>query len=359
MNKTCTLILLLFTTILSVHAQAPCSDGLKANAGPSVFYCSGGSAVLGYVPAATGGHPPYRYTWSPAGAINSPYVSNPVTKTQTNTQYTLVVLDSTNCSASSTTTVTVNPLPVATVTANGPLTFCKGGTVKLTAAAASAYKWNSGQTTRSITVKASGDFIVTVTSDSGCTAASTAEIVSVNPLPEASIKADSIVICTGDSAKLTANSGTGYKYLWTTGQTARIIYVKTAGACDVQVTNTEGCSKVSAAIDIGTVNCKEGDIVIADKTNGDLSTAQGAGTGLQTAVYPNPFNGAFHIKVQSDVTDNISIRVYDVSGTLVEEKLNISFAPEITLGNTYANGVYVVQVQQNETSRQMRVVKTE
>ena len=67
--------------------------------------------------------------------------------------------------------VTVNPLPVVSITPSGPTTFCSGNSVVLDAGAGFAsYSWNTTpvQTTRTITVTASGNYVVTVTDGNGC-----------------------------------------------------------------------------------------------------------------------------------------------------------------------------------------------
>jgi hypothetical protein len=81
--------------------------------------------------------------------------------------------------------VTVNPLPATpTITANGPTTFCSGGSVILTSSAGTSYLWSTGATTQSITVNSSGNYTVRVTNASGCqSAASAATTVTVNALP--------------------------------------------------------------------------------------------------------------------------------------------------------------------------------
>lgn len=51
------------------------------------------------------------------------------------------------------------------------------------------------------------------------------------------------VICSGDSARLTAQTGTAY--VWSTGALTQSIYVSAAGSYSVTVTNSNGCKGVS------------------------------------------------------------------------------------------------------------------
>ncbi|WP_167369513.1 Ig-like domain-containing protein [Flavobacterium defluvii] len=81
--------------------------------------------------------------------------------------------------------VTVNPTPSApTITADGPTTFCSGGSVVLTSSGGNSYLWSTGATTQSITVSASGNYSVRIGNASGCqSAASATTSVTVNPIP--------------------------------------------------------------------------------------------------------------------------------------------------------------------------------
>ena len=140
----------------------------------------------------------------------------------------------------------------ATITPSGPTTFCQGDSVILTANAGSSYLWSTGATKRSITVKNTGSFTVTVTFANGSSATSSATTVTVNTLPAATVTANgTTTFCQGDSVILTSSAGTSY--LWNNGATTRSITVKTAGSYSVKVTNANNCSATSAATAV-TVN---------------------------------------------------------------------------------------------------------
>ena len=108
-------------------------------------------------------------TWSPA-------LNNTATTTYTFTP------SAGQCASTTTMTITVNPLPVATITAGGPTTFCPGGSVILTASAGTSYLWSNGETTQSITVNSSGSYTVIVTNASNCSATSAVTVVTVQDI---------------------------------------------------------------------------------------------------------------------------------------------------------------------------------
>ena len=155
--------------------------------------------------------------------------------------------------------VTVNANPTATISADGPIEFCDGGSVTLTASAATSYLWSDGSTGASVLVDGSGDYSVTVTDANGCTDMSETTSVIENANPVAGISADGpTTFCTGGSVNLTATGGTSY--LWNTGETSATINVTTSGIYSATVYNAEGCSDVTDAISVSADPC--GDVTI-------------------------------------------------------------------------------------------------
>ena len=74
--------------------------------------------------------------------------------------------------------------------------------------------------------------------------------------------------------------------------------------------------------------------------------------------YPNPFAENFKLAVKTNSEANIQIRVYDMIGKLLEDKMiNVSDIQNFELGNQYPSGVYNVIVTQELNSKTIRVVK--
>jgi hypothetical protein len=232
-------------------------------AGGSLTICpAGGSVVLN-----GNAGPGYTYQWMMNSANIAGATSQSYTATAAGT-YNMVVTNATGCATTSANVVvTTYAAPTATITAGGPITFCQGGNVTLTANNASAYSWSNGSTTPSITANTSGSYLVTITDLNGCTATSASTVVTVNPLPTATITASgSTTFCTGDSVILTAN--TSSSYLWSTSQTTQSITVYNSGNYTVQVTNANGCqSAVSSPITVSASSSPAPTVTIAGNTS--------------------------------------------------------------------------------------------
>jgi Secretion system C-terminal sorting domain len=201
----------------------------------------------------------------------------------------------------------VNALPSATITAGGPLSFCQGGNVVLTASAGSSWLWSNGATTQSITVSNSGNFTVTVTAASGCSATSAGTAVAVSPNPVVTLTAAPYTsLFPGLITNLTANvtpAGT-YNYAWYKDNvivpgvnTATLTGVDAyeLGSYTVTVTNTTGlpCSNTSAAL------------VIRDSATTKLF------------ILPNPNKGKFDVLYHSRNAVAYSMVIYDSKGSQV------------------------------------------
>ncbi|GAA3968694.1 T9SS type A sorting domain-containing protein [Hymenobacter antarcticus] len=157
--------------------------------------------------------------------------SQPGTYTVTNT-----VAATGGCpSAAATTQVSISTVPVASLAASGPTTFCQGGSVTLTAnggGAGSTYQFlNNGQpisgaTSATFVASASGSYSVVITNAGVCSATSAATSVTVNPIATPTLSYAAASFCQGaGTASPTVSisggsfsaSGTGLSISPTTG----------------------------------------------------------------------------------------------------------------------------------------------
>jgi len=188
--------------IVTVHAL-PSTPIISA--GGSTTFCAGGSVTL----TSSAGT---SYLWSTGANTKNINITS-------SGSYTIKVRNLNGCESdvSVPTLVTVNALPVPTITANGPKTFCIGGNVILTSSNATSYLWSNAATTAAINVTTSGGYTVQVTDVNGCQSNPTvATIISVNALPVVNAGTD-VTIPNGSSTTLNASvTGTGpFTYSWT------------------------------------------------------------------------------------------------------------------------------------------------
>lgn len=145
----------------------------------------------------------------------------------------------------------------ASIVANGPLNFCSGQNVILSANAGVSYKWFKGTaqvgSASTLTVTTSGSYKVEVTQANGCKSTSVDKVITVHAAPAAIISASgSLSFCQGGSVKLNATDGTSYKWFNGTTQvgTAQSYTATTSGLYKVEVANAFGCKTLSSGTQV-------------------------------------------------------------------------------------------------------------
>jgi hypothetical protein len=304
------------------------NPGAVANAGPAASFCAGGSAQLGVAPLAG-----TTYSWSPTAGLTSATAANPTvtlpnsTGTPITQTYTLTATTASGCTATSTVSVTVNPAPSASVAASGPISFCQGGSVTLTATApaGSTYLWSNGATTPAITVGTAGNYSVTVNNGSGCSATSATTTVNVNAVPAQPAIS---LAASGGSVVLTSSTASGNQWYLggmpipgATGATYTVSSSAMNGTYTVVTTSASGCASPASA-----------PVLV-------LGTAAPA-LAAQVQLYPNPTRGRFTVRAPGPAR----VRVLNALGQEVTHQS--AAATTMTLDLTgLATGVYAVQVQ--------------
>lgn len=176
--------------------------------------------------------------------------------------YTLLTIDSNNCRQSFG-PFNIQPFTPANtqITASGPLQFCLGDSVTLSALDTPTYRYQwfrdglplANDTLSQIQTPLPGQYQVQITTSDNCSSTSTSLLVQVNPLPTVSLVPNGALnLCTGDSLLLQGNS-TATSFSWLldgatipAANTAQFI-ASTAGIYQVVVTNANGCSDTSEA----------------------------------------------------------------------------------------------------------------
>ena len=152
--------------------------------------------------------------------------------------YSVVVMNSYNCTGADTVVVAINPLPVINLGAD--INTCVGTTVDLDAQNAGAsYTWNTLEITQTIVAATSGIYSVTVTDANACVNADTIDVV-INPVPVVNLGSD-VTVCEGTTVTLDAGN-VGASFLWNTTGTTQTIDPIASGTYSVVVTDANNCT---------------------------------------------------------------------------------------------------------------------
>ncbi|MES2388726.1 MAG: hypothetical protein V4543_12060, partial [Bacteroidota bacterium] len=130
--------------------------------------------------------------------------------------------------------------PIPTITAGGATSFCFGKTVVLSSSAQAGNYWSNGDTTASISVRASGTYSVKTISNECTSDASNAVTVNVTQTAGPTISAAGPVnVCAGGTVTLRSSVTAGN--LWSNGATSQSITVNASGKYYV-ATVSGGCT---------------------------------------------------------------------------------------------------------------------
>ena len=76
------------------------------------------------------------------------------------------------------------------------------------------------------------------------------------------------------------------------------------------------------------------------------------------SVYPNPSVGYFNIEIETgNFKDKISVRIFDVSGRVLEVKNELSGNQTIRMGDNLKAGFYIAEIRQGNQTKQVKLVK--
>ncbi len=157
-----------------------------------------------------------------------------------------------SCVGSSKMLVHIVAQPTITISASAT-TICSGDTVVLDAGKYSRYEWSSGASSRTIKVTTDGIYSVRVWNEAGCESSSATSTIKVlqTPNPVITVQGKNNP-CSGDRVVLDA--GEWSSYLWSNGETTRLIVPSTSGKYSVRVSNAAGCQASSAAVNVAVGN---------------------------------------------------------------------------------------------------------
>lgn len=235
-------------------------------------------------------------------------------------------------------------VPTAAIVALGDTSFCAGGSVVLEATVVdplATYAWSldgnaiAGANSATLTADSTGLYAVVVTSGEGCSSDPSAAVeVTENPAPPQP------VITQGADTLYASGSGS---FAWSLfgnpipGAADPFIETATSGDYTVTLTDANGCTSTSNPY-----------TYIATGLTPVVSGAP--------AVFPNPSEGLFTIRLPQGLSAGDQYRVLDVTGKRVlQGRLS---GPESTIDlGAQDTGVYFLQLLSNGTTHTVRLVK--
>jgi hypothetical protein len=278
------------------------------------------------------------FTLTPSGALTYVYSSgSPVVTPASTTAYSVVGMDANGC-MSADAVATVSVVNALTISVSGNTTICNGQTASLTASGAITYSWSTNASGSIIAVSPSGLTSYTVTGTNSNCSNSTIVSVSVNALPSVSASSSSTLICSGETATLTAQGASSYMWIGGSSPTNSLAVNPTTNTT-YTVTGTDANSCSSSAVVTQSVS----DCVGLNKITNN---------GINASVYPNPNNGDFTITISNET----SVKILNGIGQVV-------FSANLTQGdnsislNNQPKGIYFVQLKQGQEIKILKVVK--
>jgi gliding motility-associated-like protein len=221
---------------------------------PSPYYsltstnltCNGVNNGSAMVVPTYGGN--YTYLWNTAPAQTTQTAVNLAPGT-----YSVIVTDASTCSATQSVTITQPTAINSTVTQTN--LSCAGictGAINLSTSGGTGsynYNWSNGSTTQNVSNLCAGNYTVTITDGSACTAVKNATLTNISNI-SATVTAVSNATCYGTStgsATLTVTGGIApYSYLWSNGATTKDLNGVASGTYTVTVTDGNSCVKTAS-----------------------------------------------------------------------------------------------------------------
>ncbi len=276
---------------------------------------------------ATGGVGGYSYVWSntDTGAVVMNLAAG---------IYRVTAIDSNGCADSASVTINQTSPVVVSILSKTDVSTCGGNDGSATASASGgtmpyAYAWSSGSTDSIANNLPAGNFTVTVTDFSGCTAGTSVTISA--PVPGvAGIGSVSHVSCFGGSdgsAAATISGGASpYSYLWSNGSTDSTNAGLAANSYSVTITDNLNCTSTASA----TINEPSALTLAIDSVRNVLCNGDSNGFVLAVATGGTP---PYNFNWSSGSTDSVAtslsaggyyVTVTDANGCSINDSIQIS-----------------------------------
>ena len=281
-----------------------------------------------------------------AGSVDHLYASATVFNTS------LIIVADNGCADTTKKSITVAEYPVAAITSNSSLTFCKGDSTILSVPYDNNYIYNwlvngtglTGGDTSRYKAKLSGNYSVEVVNRVGnCKMTSLSVSITAQNAPSAPFISAlrPVQFCQDDSTLLSVAYNAGYVYQWKLNGGAVSInsneyIVKSEGAYTLDLSNSNGC-KVSSTNTINVI-VKPKPALSSVKISGSTSFCQGesvklsvtgnSGYSYQWENYGLPISSAITNTYSAESTGVYSLRISNSDGCItVTDNVSVSTLP--------------------------------
>jgi hypothetical protein len=275
------------------------------------------------------------FTMSPSGASTYTFSSGSAVVTPTaNASYSVTGTSSVGCVGSNTavSTVTVNALPTVSVNSGA---ICSGSSFTMApTGTANTYSFSGGSAIVSPTSSAS--YTVTGTNTVTSCFNTAVSSVSVNAAPVIGATTSASLICSGQTATLTATGATTYTWAPAGSGSSITITPSVTTTYTVIGTNTLGCTS-STTVSQAVSPCS------GISTNQPLS--------IDVKLFPNPSNGLINLEINS--TSQVSI-TNTLSQVILTQKVE-GGTHTFNLQNQ-SKGIYFVKIFQNNKQETIKIV---
>jgi hypothetical protein len=100
-----------------------------------------------------------------------------------------------------------------------------------------------------------------------------------------------------------------------------------------------------------------GTVVSGANRQSTVTDISSSTTELNLIALPNPSSGLFKLQIRSESTEKASMRIIDMHGRLIEHRHNLEPNQTLQIGANYGPGVYLVELIQGKTRKQVRILK--
>jgi hypothetical protein len=123
----------------------------------------------------------------------------------------------------------------------------------------------------------------------------------------------------------------------------------------ITVTCTDAGSSASKTVQVKVPHDQgKGKTDIAQSEFNEAFNEAGA---LNITASPNPSSHTFNLTISGNAQESILLRVVNAQGKVVEQRQNIKSGQSLQIGEDYAAGMYIIEIQQGSERKTIKVVK--